>query len=156
MIFNTDLSLTFSQIFNKINQLAWDKSRLAFLEMFDGHWFCDVAAHSVVFVRCLKASFRSHSGVHSFGIFMLSSKITIHESFLWIQKKSKEYSPTCLSYIYLISTYTTKFCCLNEHLSFAVNSQKSQFVGIVESRAANVLYPIAEDVAETKNVIIYN
>ena len=52
--------------------------------------------------------------------------------------------------------YATKFSCLNEHLSFVVNSQKSQFVGIVESRAANFLYLIAEDIAETKNVIINN
>ena len=29
-------------------------------------------------------------------------------------------------------------------------------MGIVESRAGNVLYPIAEDIAETKNVTIYN
>ena len=29
-------------------------------------------------------------------------------------------------------------------------------MGIVKSRAGNVLYPIAEDIAETKNVTIYN
>ena len=52
--------------------------------------------------------------------------------------------------------YPTKFSCLNEHLSFAVNLQKSQFVGIVKSRAGNVLYPIAKDIAETKNITIYN
>ena len=52
--------------------------------------------------------------------------------------------------------YPTKFSCLNEHLSFAVNLQKSQFVGIVKSRAGNVFYPISEDIAETKNVAIYN
>ena len=34
--------------------------------------------------------------------------------------------------------------------------QISQFVGIAESRAGNVLYPIAKDIAETKNVTIYN
>ena len=37
-----------------------------------------------------------------------------------------------------------------------MNLQKSQFVGIVKSRAGNVFYPIAEDIAETKNVAIYN
>ena len=66
--------------------------------------------------------------------------------------KSKEYSPTC----YLISIYTIKCSCSDEHLSFALNLQKSQFVGIAESRAANVLYLIAEDIAETKNAIVYN
>ena len=29
-------------------------------------------------------------------------------------------------------------------------------MGIVKSRAGNVLYPIAEDIPETKNVTIYN
>ena len=37
-----------------------------------------------------------------------------------------------------------------------MNLQKSQFVGIVKSRAGHVFYPIAEDIAETKNVAIYN
>ena len=36
-ILNTDPSLIFSQIFYKISQLAYDKSRLAFLGIFDGH-----------------------------------------------------------------------------------------------------------------------
>jgi len=44
----------------------------------------------------------------------------------------------------------------DKELPFAVNLQKSQFVGIVESRAGNVLYPIAEDIAETKYVTINN
>ena len=48
--------------------------------------FVDVVAHSVAFIRCIKAYFRTHPGVHCFGIFMLSSKITIHESFLGLQK----------------------------------------------------------------------
>ena len=72
--------------------------------------------------------------------------------FPFTSTKSKEYSPTR----YLISIYATKFSCLDEHLSFALNLQKSQLVGIVESRAANVLYFIAEDIAEMKNAIIYN
>ena len=116
--------------------------------------FVDVVAHSVAFIRCIKAYFRTHPGVHCFGIFMLSSKITIHESFLGLQKNQKNTNLHVISCIYLISIYATKFSCLNEHLSFVMNSQKSQFVGIVESRAANFLYLIAEDIAETKNVIL--
>ena len=43
--------------------------------------FMDVAAHSVEVVRCTKASFRTLPGKNSFSIFMLFSKITLHESF---------------------------------------------------------------------------
>ena len=109
--------------------------------------FMDVAAHSVEVVRCTKASFRTLPGKNSFSIFMLFSKI-LCTSLFFDKTKSKE--------CYLISIYATKFSCLDKHLSFAVNLQKSQFVGIVESRAGNVLYPIAEDIPETKNVTIYN
>ena len=49
----------------------------------------DVAAHSGVFVRCIKASFRTHPGKNDFGIFISSSKITIHESFLSLQQNQK-------------------------------------------------------------------
>ena len=49
----------------------------------------DVAAHSAVFVRCIKASFRTHPGKNDFGIFISSSKITIHESFLSLQQNQK-------------------------------------------------------------------
>ena len=109
--------------------------------------FMDVAAHSVEVVRCTKASFRTLPGKNSFSIFMLFSKI-LCTSLFFDKTKSKE--------CYLISIYATKFSCLDKHLSFAVNLQQSQFVGIVESRAGNVLYPIAEDIPETKNVTIYN
>ena len=44
--------------------------------------FMDVAAHSVEVVRCTKASFRTLPGKNSFGIYLLFSKITLHESFL--------------------------------------------------------------------------
>ena len=74
--------------------------------------------------------------------------------FSWTTKNQRNNNLHVISCIYLISIYATKFSCLNEHLSFVVNSQKSQFVGIVESRAANFLYLIAEDIAETKNVIL--
>lgn len=57
---------------------------------------------------------------------------------------------------YLISIYATKFSFLDKHLSFAVNLQHSQFVGVVGGRAGDVLCPIAEDIPETKNVTSYN
>ena len=57
---------------------------------------------------------------------------------------------------YLISVHATKFRCLDKHRLFSVHLQISQFVGIAENRAGNVLYPIAKDIAETKNVTIYN
>ena len=44
--------------------------------------FMDVAAHSVAFVGCIKASVRTHLRKHRFSISMLISKITLHESFL--------------------------------------------------------------------------
>ena len=78
---------------------------------------------------------------------MLFSKSTLRESFLWQNEIKRMLS---------VIIYATKFSCLDKHLSFSVNLQKSQFVGIVESRAGNVLYPIAEDIAETKYVTINN
>ena len=51
--------------------------------------FVDVAAHSVVFFRCIKASLRTHPGKNYFGIFILTSKITIHESFLSLPHTQK-------------------------------------------------------------------
>ena len=109
--------------------------------------FMDVAAHSVEVVRCTKASFRTLTGKNSFSILCYFPKL-LCTSLFFDKTKSKE--------CYLISIYATKFSCLDKHLSFSVNLQKSQFVGIVESRAGNVLYPIAEDIPETKNVTIYN
>ena len=114
--------------------------------------FMNVAAHSVEFVRCIKVSFRTHPGKYCSGVSKLFSKNYHLRVFSLLTTKSKEYSPTG----YPISISATKFSCLDKHLSFSVNLQKSQFVGIVESRAGNVLYPIAEDIAETKYVTIYN
>ena len=107
--------------------------------------FMDVAAHSVEVVRC--TSFRTLPGKIPLVHLCCFPKL-LCTSFFFDKTKSKE--------CYLISIYATNFSCLDKHLSFAVNLQHSQFVGIVESRAGNVLYPIAEDIPETKNVTIYN
>ena len=144
--------MIFSQRFFKSDHLAEDKSHLAFLETFDGYWFYErgspfgwvrslykrlyPASSREILLWCVKVIFKNYH----LRVFSL------------LTTKSKEYSPTS----YPISISATKFSCLDKHLSFSVNLQKSQFVGIVESRAGNVLYPIAEDIAETKYVTIYN
>ena len=104
------------------------KPKIGLLETFD--------SSREILLWCVKVIFKNHH----LRVFSL------------LTTKSKEYSPTS----YPISISATKFSCLDKHLSFSVNLQKSQFVGIVESRAGNVLYPIAEDIAETKYVTIYN
>ena len=149
---NTDLSLIFSQIFYKINQLAYDKSRLAFLGIFDGHWFCRRGSPFSCVRPLYKSLFLDSSREKLLRYIYINFQNYYSRVFPFTSTKSEEYLPTC----YLISIYTTKFSCANEHLSFALNLQKSQFVGIVESRAANVLYLISEDIAETKNAIICN
>ena len=149
---NTDLSLIFSQIFYKINQLAYDKSRLAFLGIFDGHWFCRRGSPFSCVRSLYKSLFPDSSREKLLRYIHINFQNYYSRVFPFTSTYSKEYSPTC----YLISIYTTKFSCPDEHLSFALNLQKSQLVGIAEGRAANVLYLIAEDIAETKNAIICN
>ena len=147
-----DPNLIFSQIFNKINQLAYDKSRFAFLEIFDGHWFSGRGSPFSC-VRSLYKNLFPHSSREKWLRYIYFIFQNYYSRvFPFTSTKSKEYSPTR----YLISIHATKFSCLDEHLSFALNLQKSQLVGIVESRAANVLYFITEDIAEMKNAIIYN
>ena len=144
--------MIFSQIFYKINQLAYGKSRLAFLGVFDGHWFCRRGSP----FSCVLSLYKSLSPDSSREKLLRYTYIDFQNYYSRVlpftSTYSKEYSPTC----YLISIYTTEFSCPDEHLSFALNLQKSQFVGIAEGRAANVLYLIAEDIAETKNAIICN
>ena len=111
--------------------------------------FMDGAAHSVEVVQ--KVVQKPLSGLFQGKIplvYICHFPKLLCTSLFFDKTKSKE--------CYLISIYATKFSCLDKHLSFAVNLQHSQFVGIVESRAGNVLYPIAEDIPETKNVTIYN
>ena len=147
-----DHCLIFSHIFYKINQLACDKFRRAFLGIFDGHWFCRRGS-PFSWVRSLyKSLFLDSSREKLLRYIYINFQNYYSRVFPFTSTKSEEYSPTC----YLISIYTTKFSCPDEHLSFALNLQKSQFVGIAEGRAANVLYLISEDIAETNNAIICN
>ena len=108
--------------------------------------FMNVTAHSVVFVRCIKPLSGLIQGNIALVCLSYFQKLLFTSLFFDYNKIKR-----ILAYM-----YATKFSCLNEHLSFAANLQKSQFVGIVKSRAGNVLYPIAKDIAETKNITIYN
>ena len=63
--------------------------------------FMNVAAHSVEFVRCIKFSFRTHPVKYCSGISKLFSKITIYESFLWLQQHQKNTCPQANRFQYM-------------------------------------------------------
>ena len=88
------------------------------------------------------------------------SQITIYNPSLWLQKNRKCIHFNTLNKIHADISSDCKTCDFIYHdkdQSFTMNLQKSQFIGMLKSRTAHVLYLITEDVAvKMNNKTIYN
>lgn len=82
------------------------------------------------------------------------SQITIYKPSLWLQKNWKWIHFNTLNKIHTDISSDCKTCDFIYHdkdQSFTMNLQKSQFIGMLKSRTAHVLYLITEDVAVKMN-----